>query len=290
MRPTLRFFCFLSPLLFLPVPTSAQEVNATAAPAQEQKLDSVKMLQAQIDELTRMAQSGDQAAFHAALDSFEIPHAEDWITAHFAAENVAQLKQEYAGQLSGFQSHISWVLGNWENYSGFAIKVESSALSQPPAATGEETVLPKPAAPVSVENFRFQAVSSSGGPPSWVNSFALLDGKFRLVGGTCPFWNERLQGLRAKVLTVTRPKLIYSVPPIYPQDAKWMHAEGTIELRVIINADGEPRNIEVISGSPMLVDAAIDAVRQWRYQPTLLMGEPVEVTTTISVNFVLSHH
>jgi len=61
-----------------------------------------------------------------------------------------------------------------------------------------------------------------------------------------------------------------------------------VQLTATIGKDGTVRNLEVIQGHPLLIPAALDAVRQWVYQPTLLNGQPVEVQTDIDVNFTLS--
>jgi len=81
--------------------------------------------------------------------------------------------------------------------------------------------------------------------------------------------------------------LIYKVQPQYPDLARRIHLAGTVYLRAIIATDGTVRQLEVISGNPLLANPALQAVRQWRYQPTRLNGEPVEVQTFITVNFVL---
>lgn len=81
--------------------------------------------------------------------------------------------------------------------------------------------------------------------------------------------------------------LIHRVQPIYPSIARTVHVSGEVELRVIIGRDGAVRSVEVLSGNPLLVRAALDAVRQWRYRPTFLDGEAVEVETRITVSFVL---
>jgi protein TonB len=81
--------------------------------------------------------------------------------------------------------------------------------------------------------------------------------------------------------------LIYKVQPQYPVIARAMHLAGTVYLRAIISSDGTVRQLEVISGNPILASPALQAVRRWRYQPTRLNGEPVEVETFITVNFVL---
>lgn len=83
-------------------------------------------------------------------------------------------------------------------------------------------------------------------------------------------------------------KLIKKVAPDYPKKARRAHVEGTVRLHAIIATDGSVKNLEVVSGDPLLVNAALKAVRQWRYQPTQLDGRPVEVDTTIDVNFALA--
>jgi protein TonB len=82
-------------------------------------------------------------------------------------------------------------------------------------------------------------------------------------------------------------QLIYRVEPVYPQAAKQMGAQGIVSLSALIGKDGKVRDLKAVSGHPLLVQAAEDAVKQWVYRPTLLNGEPVEVQTTIDVNFTL---
>jgi periplasmic protein TonB len=76
--------------------------------------------------------------------------------------------------------------------------------------------------------------------------------------------------------------------PDYPQAAKWMHLSGMVRLRAVIGTDGSVQQLRVLSGNPILAQAAVAAVRQWRYQPTRLNGQPVEVLTNITVTFVLN--
>jgi periplasmic protein TonB len=83
-------------------------------------------------------------------------------------------------------------------------------------------------------------------------------------------------------------KLVNQVIPVYPQIAKIAGVSGTVQLLGTISKDGTIRNLQVISGNPLLVPAAVDAVRQWIYRPTLLSGEPVEVIAPIEVRFILS--
>lgn len=86
---------------------------------------------------------------------------------------------------------------------------------------------------------------------------------------------------------VQQARLVNMIRPVYPPLAKQARIQGTVRLQAIIAKDGSVIQLEVQSGHPLLVQAALDAVRQWRYQPTLLNGEPVEVVTTVDVVFTL---
>jgi TonB family protein len=87
---------------------------------------------------------------------------------------------------------------------------------------------------------------------------------------------------------VQQANLITKVTPAYPALAKDARIQGVVHFAVIIGKDGSITSIEVLSGHPLLVPAAMEAVKQWIYKPTLLNGNPVEVVTTIDVTFTLS--
>jgi TonB family protein len=87
---------------------------------------------------------------------------------------------------------------------------------------------------------------------------------------------------------VQAANLIDKVKPIYPPEAKQAHIEGTVKLEVLIGADGFVKNIQAISGHPLLVPSSIEAVKNWVYKPTLLNGNPVEVITIVDINFTLA--
>ncbi|MFZ1156973.1 MAG: energy transducer TonB [Candidatus Sulfotelmatobacter sp.] len=87
---------------------------------------------------------------------------------------------------------------------------------------------------------------------------------------------------------VTRGMLIQKVEPAYPAIARAARIQGEVVLAAVISKNGEIQNLTLVSGHPMLTAAALEAVKQWRYRPFLLNGEPVEVETTIIVTFQLS--
>ena len=82
--------------------------------------------------------------------------------------------------------------------------------------------------------------------------------------------------------------LVHRVQPAYPPLARAARIQGPVVLQAVISKSGTIENLQVLNGHPMLVRSALDAVRQWRYRPYFLNGEPVEVETQITVNFILS--
>lgn len=102
------------------------------------------------------------------------------------------------------------------------------------------------------------------------------------TGGANPPTRIRVGG------NVQQAKLISQVRPVYPQEAKAQHIQGVVRLQATLGKDGKVENLEVLEGDPILAAAALEAVRQWQYQTTLLNGDPVEVITQVDVNFTLS--
>lgn len=87
---------------------------------------------------------------------------------------------------------------------------------------------------------------------------------------------------------VAEANLIRRVQPSYPALARTARIQGTVEFAAVIDKEGRVENLQLISGHPLLIQAAREAILQWRYRPTLLNGQPVEVSTTITVKFTLT--
>ena len=84
-----------------------------------------------------------------------------------------------------------------------------------------------------------------------------------------------------------RPQLIHDVPPVYPELAKQRRIQGVVRVGIVIDIRGGVSNVTLISGHPLLVQAALDAVKQWEYQPTFVNGQAVEVSTEVTINFAM---
>jgi protein TonB len=87
---------------------------------------------------------------------------------------------------------------------------------------------------------------------------------------------------------VQQANLVQKVQPIYPLQAKQDHVQGKVQFTVLIGKDGHVQSVDLLTGEPVLADAAKVAVEKWVYKPTLLNGQPVEVVTQVDVNFTLS--
>ena len=138
---------------------------------------------------------------------------------------------------------------------------------------------------------------SEGGPPSVGNGGGTGDGpgvdfgtgpSILIPAAPLPKPPEPPAVVRRSEL-VQEAMLITRIDPVYPPAAIAMHMAGTVQLRAIIGSDGTIRRLDVLSGNAILVRASIDAVRRWRYRPTILDGKPVEVETDITVIFQLTN-
>jgi TonB family protein len=97
---------------------------------------------------------------------------------------------------------------------------------------------------------------------------------------------------RPQILRVTNldpAMLIHRVEPVYPALARQIHKEGRVELRAIIGTDGSIQSLQIVAGDPLFDLSAKEAVAQWRYRPTILNGQPVEIDTYITVVYTMQH-
>jgi len=163
--------------------------------------------------------------------------------------------------------------------------MDAGKLMQPKVIPKEVKIIKEEAEP------DMGAVGAVGGVPGGVAGGSMggvLGGVLGGVGTAPPPPKPKPTGPVRIGGNVQAAKLVNRITPIYPPLARQTRISGTVRLHAIISKDGSIQQLEVLSGHPLLQQAALDAVRQWRYQPTLLNGEPVEVDTTIDVIFSLN--
>jgi len=88
---------------------------------------------------------------------------------------------------------------------------------------------------------------------------------------------------------VKAPRALFTPSPLYPIIAKQTHVEGAVQIDAVLDTDGTVIEMKVVSGHPLLIQAAMDAVRSWKYEPSYLNGQPIAVELIVTVTFVLQH-
>ena len=151
------------------------------------------------------------------------------------------------------------------------------------------TKIPKKVEIVKEEEAPPPQMGVVGGVPGGVPGGSLGGVMGSIIGGT-QVAVPKVAVQRVRVSQgVTQGLVIHKVQPAYPQMAKIARVQGSVVLAAIIGKDGTIQNLHVIStASPLLNQSALDAVKQWRYRPYILNGEPVEVDTTVTVTFTLN--
>lgn len=255
-------------ILFLLCPVAiiaAQTQNSAALPTERTYPDSADGLQAQVSDIILIVSgSNDRPSIQTALNSLGVPNAHQWFSVQFEPRFETQLSQGYAEALSKYQSHISWVAENFAKFSDFGLKVQPSEIPQSLADSGFESLLPKPVVPLKIENYRLSSTSSDvkHGPPSWVSSFVYIDGRFRFVGGTYPFWAEGLNGLRGPMSippAVIHGRTVQGIA--FRKDQKGVGIDAIVQLKVSVGRTGKVDHIKVLSGDEAFVQDAKDYLK-----------------------------
>jgi len=195
------------------------------------------------------------------------------ITSAAAATNANNQKQasstQQASNSSAEQSSNSGVATNQAPVSSDLMNQQLTAASQVPQGARKQA--PEDAPPPS--GFGVQGMDGSGDPSALGSAFKTQT-------------NLKLAPVTVSA-GVAGGLLIRKVAPTYPSIAKTARVSGTVVLAATISKSGFVVNLQVVSGPPMLRQAAIDAVRNWQYRPYLLNNQPMEVQTTINVDFNL---
>ena len=264
--------------------------------------DTNSGLQKLVEDTFRAAKKNDTATYGALISSLARQVPDDWFHDTFGDEGDAIFK-EYPGAGPRLVSELQ----------AFFTKVRNEKFTQVTAKKHEAScddnsgeliypVMVMRQNPVPLYELRF--LQGEKFYRLW--AFAYVDGGFRFVGNLRPpeYFPEK-PARRSSAEnepsgseepdrrvrmggTVIAAKLLHQVQPEYPEIAKREHLQGTVKLHAIIAQDGTVRMLRVLTGYCSLSEAAVKAVRQWRYTPTLLEGKPVDVDTTIQVVFSLN--
>ena len=293
MRPT--YFARVTVLLLLTAgfPAHVRPQTPVAAPAAQSIApgaypDSPEGLKSLLQDLFAWEKARDKRKSSRYLASFAIPNHYEWFVNTFGPTEGARLSMKYtelkAESASWLQKRVEAAVKDEKT------QVDVSIYRNPPDSSAP---LMQAALSAMVQHI---AIYSAAGrlsvddkSPHYLGEFIYLDGEFRYVErqvlqalSTAPPQRIRIGG------NVQTAKLIKKVEPVYPVLARDNHIQGTVALHAIVATDGTIMQVQVLGGDPALQAAAVDAVRQWQYQPTLLNGIPVEVDTLINVEFTLT--
>jgi TonB family protein len=220
------------------------------------------------------AKREDRSKLQSMIRETEIPNYQSWFTTNFGQEKGESWAEPYGRWLEKHETEFQELLVQLAQMDGeFATEKMDTAKrydllngpldeylarwKRPTAAKGEQLVT--------------------------IGDFFFVEGKFRWDSNTQYFPFQK-----SKTASIAPAKLIKRVAPRYPEEARQKAIQGTVVLNVILRKDGSVSVQSVAEGDPLLSPAAIEAVRQWRYEPFVLNGQPVEVETKISVVFTLA--
>jgi hypothetical protein len=268
MKPLVRVIGLTLLLLPASAMALAQSPQPSTSAVDATVEDSAVGLQHQFQTFLDVIRSGDQAAVKSFLDSFEIPDSTSWFTAHFEASLASRLTTDYADAFAGAKSHIWWATGNFAQFDDFSYIVNPSGLPGPISDVGFESLLPRPTDQLKIENFRISSASSDPkhGPPSWVSSFVYLNGRFRWIGGTYPFWAEGLSALRGPMSlppAVLHGRTVQAIA--FHDDPKTLGIDGIVQLEIKVERDGHVSKIKVLSGDPEFIEDAETYMKTARF-------------------------
>ena len=291
-----RFFSAAVLVSMIAIPATAKSRAAFRA-AEDTRADaqSNQEFRAQVAAIVQSYREGDTTKGRQLIEQFRLPNAQDWFSEHLSSEQSADFASRYdrlyANFAESFEHTVEAIVATHGAELGTNLEIgegETPTGNLRPGAKLSGIVSTKP---VSLFFCLFQITIKKTPATSWGETYVHQDGAFRFLGfGGWPFWvwqNGTEGGASKAGHFGTPPILISRIDPVYPTAAKAKKIEGVVVLRTRIDKDGRVKKAEVLSGDPLLTQAALDAVRQWRYKPSTLNGVNVEVDGTANVNFSL---
>jgi TonB family protein len=263
----------------------AQQTEGNAVNSSSGYPDSPEGLKALIDDVFGALKTDNKAKISELLDNLAIPDYTAWFVKEFGpaeGQRLALKYQEVAPQLRGetekvFQSALKY------GTTGVTVTALQKPLDPSVRGLGRAIV---EAMQEPITFYDADGRSPTQQYPSFLGNYFYVHGGFRYLNGrvlqalsTAPPPRIRLGG------QVIASKVSHKVDPIYPAEARASRTEGSVILHAIIGTDGRVKDLNLVSGDPVLADAAMIAVRQWQYQPTKLNDAPAEVDTTVTVTF-----
>jgi len=242
---------------------------------------------------TSAAREGDQARLKEIAHGLMIPNYETWFRATFGEEDGAKIAAAYKKSFDWQETSLPKLFEGLAKDQGEWLVEEVGDPNLPAFVPCQEALVKVVKNGAALYQVSLRMIASSGTKTGRsVGYYTLVEGAYRQLdcvgmglgvpGGVAS--GRPSSGPLRVGGNVQAARIINSLQPVYPKEARKKGIAGIVRLRVLLAKDGTVGEIEVLSGHPLLQQAALDAVRQWTYHPTLLNGEPVEIDTTIDVN------
>jgi TonB family protein len=263
---------------------ASQETGSKTAqsPAAESYSNTAGGLHSLLTDLLAIAKGDDEGKVWSKIAEMEIPDYENWFTRTYGQEKGQALAGAYGKslKLSEQQFEMLWVELAKQEGQITINKLDAANRRFNLAKKDDALANPKDEFKADWKN-----TDTLAGPARQaIGYFCFVDGKFRLK--SLPH--------EVQILSTTKPgpvvpaKLINRVQPMYPETARKLRLRGMVSVNVIIKKDGTVTVQNVGAGHPLLAPAAVAAVQQWKYEPTTVSGEPVEVQVKVYVTFEFS--
>jgi TonB family protein len=258
--------------LFLPSPIHSQ-LSSTGNTTTPYPNDS-EGLQRLLNDMLIAAKREDPSKLRSMIQESEIPNYDSWFTKNFGQEKGESWAEPYGRWLAMNEKEFQELFVKLAHMDGeFALERMDTAKRYDLLNGPLDEYLARWKRPTAPKDEQLVEIAD----------FFFVEGKFRWDSTT-----EYFPFKKPKTGSIVPAKLVKKVQPEYPEEAREKRIEGTVKLQVMVGKDGSVTVQNVVEGDPLLSPAAIEAVRQWRYEPWQLNGQPVEMQTTIDVVFSLT--
>ena len=286
LQPLCKLIAFTVASIFSSTPPlGSQEIGpkTTQSSTPESYRNTADGLRLLLTDLLVAAKNDDQGNLSAKIEEMEIPNYENWFTSIFGQEKGQTLASEYGKALRLSEQQFEMLWAELAKQEGEISISKIDRANRKFELAKKDDMLQNP-----MDEFKadWKKTDSSVGPGSQsIGYFYFVDGRFRL---------HSFPRQEVKILSTVKPgpvvpgKLIDRVPPVYPEAARQLRIQGMVALNVIVHKDGTVTVQNVGAGHPLLAPAAVTAVRQWKYAPTTVSGEPVDVQAKVYVVFELN--
>jgi TonB family protein len=277
------FSAFLQMVSTVPLaPVAAAARNDVAAEQAAGAIpESAAGLQSQLEAILKAAKEGNSKLFDDLIRDLQVPEGSNWFAATFGEEIGQKVAATYKSSWKEYEDSIRSAFhesGTWKHARVFVKEFSASSLAHNDAYI--LSILRNAKDPLVVYTASAGKDRESDSLPG---VYVFVQETFRVVNWRTFYDLPNVKPIRIRMGGNVAPQLIHHVKPILPRDALQQHVHGTVAVHVVIDRDGNVAQLEPVSGPPELFNAAVEAVRQWRYKPTILSGDPVEVDTTIMI-------